>query len=122
MSTAGAVFADKTGFSAGAYIISLSLSLSDAWIWSSLTDQSSTLSQYALELNWSVGTTWRCARDDPYSEISFDAALWCAESALEAFQSSLKDDKQKQMFYQLKLLMKIFYFYTYEILFIPTNA
>jgi hypothetical protein len=28
------------------------------------------ISQYALELNWSVGTTWRFARDDPYSEIS----------------------------------------------------
>jgi len=55
--------------------LSHSLSLTDAWIWYSLTDQSSTLSQYALELNWSVGTTWRFARDDPYSEVSFDAAL-----------------------------------------------
>lgn len=74
MNTAGAVFADTTGFSAGAYIISLTLSLRCldlVFIGRSIKH----ISQYALELNWSVGTTWRCARDDPYSEISFDAAL-----------------------------------------------
>jgi len=105
MSTAGAVFADKAGFSAGAYIISLTLSLRCLdrvfIVWSIKQ-----ISQCALKLNWSVGATWRFTRDDPYYEISFDAARWCDESALEAFQSSLKDDEQKQMFYQLKLLMK----------------
>lgn len=50
MSTAGAVFADKAGFSAGAYIISLTLSLSDAWIESSLSDQSSK----SLSVRWSL--------------------------------------------------------------------